>query len=261
MARFVLPSLFPQYEKLIVCDVDVVFTRDMSESYFSMNTDDPYYLAIVKEPTENTSSANVTELIKLYQMVTINAEKAPIPEHFLSPQQWQILSENAFYIGFSVFNLKAWREDNLEEQCIEFFRHKGHRLCAPEQDTLVLLCHERALKLPHIYDVCYGSSIVQDPKEVVMWHFSGDIKPWEPQNFYFHTTSLWIRALLRTPLATTYFENYDRWLADKDSKKLSPYLEPLLTKKVLCAYVLYKVQKILKGWYTKLYFWWKLRKT
>ncbi|WP_104757854.1 glycosyltransferase family 8 protein, partial [Helicobacter salomonis] len=266
LARFILPSLFPQYDKLITCDVDVAFVKDMSESYFALNADDSYYLAAVKEPK---GEANVAELIKMREMGAMS-HKMDIQghfEHFLSPKQWQILHENAFNMGFAVLNLKAWRRACFEEQCIEFFAHKGHGLCLLEQDALTLLCHGHVLELPHTYNTNpFHFNIpnhpihqaVQNTNEVIMWHFNGGIKPWEPQNF--HAAPLWIRALLRTPFTTTYFEHYDRWLTNKDSKAYLSYLEPLLTKKVLCDYLLHKIQKTFKRWYTDLCFWWKLKK-
>ncbi|WP_210647472.1 glycosyltransferase family 8 protein, partial [Helicobacter salomonis] len=263
LARFILPSLFPQYDKLITCDVDVVFVKDMSESYFALNTDDPYYLAVAKE---FRGDASVAEAIRT-RLIVASSKKITIDRHFLSPEQWQILYENPFNMGFAVFNLKAWRKSNLEEQCIEFFAHKGHGLCYPEQDALTLLCHGYMLELPHTYNTNpFHFNIpnhpihqaVQNTNEVIMWHFCGEIKPWEPQNF--HAAPLWIRALVRTPFTTTYFERYDRWIADKDSKAYLSCLEPLLTKKVLRDYIFYKIQKTFKRWYTDLCFWWKLKK-
>ncbi|WP_233710963.1 glycosyltransferase family 8 protein, partial [Helicobacter salomonis] len=264
LVRLLLPSLFPQYDKLITCDVDIVFANDMSESYFALNTDDSHYLAVVKDLK---SGSSVTDMIKIY-LETAASQKMNIHKHFFSPEQWQILHKNSLNIGFAVFNLKAWRKDRIEEQCIEFFAHKGHGLCFPEQDTLTLLCYKHILELPYIYnthpfylDIPHHPvhQIIQNVEEVIVWHFYGQEKPWDPQNLY--KAQLWIRALLRTPFTDTYFENYYRWLADdKELKAYLPYLEPLLTKKVLCGYIFYKIQKLIRRWYTDLYNWWEFRK-
>ncbi|WP_158653536.1 glycosyltransferase, partial [Helicobacter salomonis] len=189
LVRLLLPSLFPQYDKLITCDVDIVFANDMSESYFALNTDDSHYLAVVKDLK---SGSSVTDMIKIY-LETAASQKMNIHKHFFSPEQWQILHKNSLNIGFAVFNLKAWRKDRIEEQCIEFFAHKGHGLCFPEQDTLTLLCYKHILELPYIYnthpfylDIPHHPvhQIIQNVEEVIVWHFYGQEKPWDPQNLY-----------------------------------------------------------------------------
>src|SRR5262249_6747219 len=43
--KLIVPSLFPQYEKIIVSDVDVVFLGDVSPSYFSFDAAEDIYVA------------------------------------------------------------------------------------------------------------------------------------------------------------------------------------------------------------------------
>ncbi|WP_285653323.1 glycosyltransferase, partial [Helicobacter ailurogastricus] len=265
LTRFILPSLFPQYDKIIMCDVDVVFTQDMSASYFALDAESPYYLAAAKEFRRD---ASVADLIETRQIWAITAGM-PTSRHFLSQEQWQIIYKNPFNTGFVVFNLKAWRAHNLEEQCVAFFSQKGHGLFCPEQDTLTLLCHQNILELPSTYNTnpCdFGVKEhsrhqgIKDPKEVIMWHFySADSdKPWKPENF--HTAQIWINALLHTPFAPTYFENYYNWLKDNDLRAHFIRFESLLTKRFLMGYILYKIQRIAKRSWLKFCLWWKLKR-
>ena len=42
--KFLAPSLFPQYEKMIITDVDVVYTGDISVQYINYLKNDEYVL-------------------------------------------------------------------------------------------------------------------------------------------------------------------------------------------------------------------------
>lgn len=46
--KFIVPSLLPEFEKVIVTDVDVVFTGDISKDYMEFNVDEDYYFAGVR---------------------------------------------------------------------------------------------------------------------------------------------------------------------------------------------------------------------
>lgn len=46
--KMLVASLFPQYNKVITSDVDVVFLGDISNSYFALNEEDTYYVAGIK---------------------------------------------------------------------------------------------------------------------------------------------------------------------------------------------------------------------
>ncbi|WP_104707760.1 glycosyltransferase family 8 protein [Helicobacter ailurogastricus] len=261
LTRFILPSLFPQYDKIIMCDVDVVFAGDISGSYFMLDIESRYCLAVAKEVRE---TQNVADLIKTRQ-ISMVAENMPL--HILTHRQWQILHDHPFNIGFAVYNLKAWRTHDIEDHCVAFFTKNGHGLYCPEQDTLTLLCYQNILELPHTYNANPHHfqlenhpirQTIKDPQEVIMWHFYGPDKPWNPESF--HAAQFWIAALLRTTLAPVYFENYYSWLKDHNFKNHFIRLESLITKKFLAGYVFYKIQRIVKRSWIKFCLWWKLKR-
>ncbi|WP_328590018.1 glycosyltransferase [Helicobacter labacensis] len=243
MLRLVLPSLFPQYDKIISCDVDVVFSQDLSASYFTLNPDDPYYFAAAKE----FGPARVEKLIKRRKREA-RRRHIDFSEHALSMQEWEIMHANSFNVGFMVLNLKAWRKDNLESRCLDFLRAKHHVLLYPEQETLILMCHGRILELPYTYNV-YPKDFdnpthpihkhISDSKEVIMWHFYGDSKPWYLKNF--RISKRWILALLSTPFALEYFEKQYQSV-EMDSGAYYELLRSILKKDILLGYLKHRAQ-------------------
>ena len=48
MYKILVASIFPQYEKLVITDVDVVFLGDISSSYIDFDTAEEHYVAGIK---------------------------------------------------------------------------------------------------------------------------------------------------------------------------------------------------------------------
>ncbi len=68
----------------------------------------------------------------------------------LSFEEWSNIYNDHFNIGFAVYNLKAWRVHNLEDQCVEFFTKGDISFLHP--NTTTLLYHKNILELPYIYN-------------------------------------------------------------------------------------------------------------
>ncbi len=135
LCRLLLASIFPQYEKIIMFDVDTLFVGDISESFFiSM---DGEYCGMVKE---DLSLFNLDSLDAFLKNRTIDCIKYfELDEECVLPTEELItLYRNHFNVGFMVANLKLWRDDNLEEKLCEFFVARNYSLACPEQDTIKL---------------------------------------------------------------------------------------------------------------------------
>lgn len=243
LSRLVLPSLFPQYDKIVSCDVDVLFSNDMSKSYFLLDPDDPHYFAAAREFP--------TSLAKLIKRRKKEARHRDIPsKYFLSYQEYQIIYENSFNAGFLVLNLKAWRKDNLEDKCVEFFARKNYALLYPEQETLILMCHGAILELSYVYNVCPNDfnnpkhpihQYIPDPKEIIMWHFYAESKPWYLKNSC--TNKIWILALLHTPFAAEHFEGHYARLEAGGTSDYYDLIKSFLKRDILLPYLKYKITK------------------
>ena len=103
MYKLLIASIFPQYEKIIVTDVDVVFLGDVSPSYTEFNCNEDYYLAGIKP------IGKISFYLKNYETDWTSDEIAKLG-HICG--------------GYLVANLKKIREDNMEEVFINFFKEK-----------------------------------------------------------------------------------------------------------------------------------------
>ena len=131
--KLIAAEIFPQYDRILCSDVDVVFTGDISPSYFLFPDEDFYY-------------AGVGQVLESGRM------KAYADDLF-SPQEKQAL-EQELMAGYLLFNLAAIRRDRMQEKLTDFYRRNYHRLPLPEQDCLALCCGPRVRHLPMEYVVC-----------------------------------------------------------------------------------------------------------
>ncbi|MGL2755509.1 glycosyltransferase family 8 protein [Helicobacter pylori] len=201
MCRFFFASLFPQYEKMIMFDVDTLFVGDISESFF-IPLDDHYFGAVREKDLIAMNRNSAKDLYELRQM---HAKTIGVADAFPNLKEAQILFDNYFNAGFLALNLKSWRKENLENQLIGFFLLKNEKLLFNDQDALCFVCRGRILELPYSYNA--HPSFLDTPsfpsvKEARMLHFWGD-KPWKL--FSVIGAKKWHEALIQTPFKDAYF--------------------------------------------------------
>ena len=92
MYKVLVASMFPQYDKIITSDVDVVFLNDISESYTSFDCKEDVYLA-------------GTKMVGKMNWYMSNYKPDFSDE--------EIVKLSSFCGGYIVFNLKKIREDNM----------------------------------------------------------------------------------------------------------------------------------------------------
>ncbi|WP_309135815.1 glycosyltransferase family 8 protein [Helicobacter pylori] len=201
MCRFFFASLFPQYDKMIMFDVDTLFVDDMSESFFiPLET---HYFGAVRE--KDLIAMNRNSAKDLYELRQMHAKSIGVADAFPNLEEAQILFDNYFNAGFLALNLKSWRKENLENQLIGFFLLKNEKLLFPEQDALCFVCRGRILELPYSYNA--HPSFLDTPsftsiKEARMLHFWGD-KPWKLLSVI--GAKKWHEILIQTPFKDAYF--------------------------------------------------------
>nr|WP_244660519.1 glycosyltransferase [Helicobacter pylori] len=201
MCRFFFASLFPQYDKMIMFDVDTLFVNDMSESFFiPLET---HYFGAVRE--KDLIAMNRNSAKDLYELRQMHAKSIGVADAFPNLEEAQILFDNYFNAGFLALNLKLWREENLENQLIGFFLLKNEKLLFSDQDALCFVCRGRILELPYSYNA--HPSFLDTPlfpslKEARMLHFWGD-KPWKLLSVI--GAKKWHEILIQTPFKDAYF--------------------------------------------------------
>nr|WP_231625410.1 glycosyltransferase [Helicobacter pylori] len=201
MCRFFFASLFPQYDKMIMFDVDTLFVDDISESFFIPL--ESHYFGAVREKDLIAMDRNSAK--DLYELRQMRAKSIGVADAFPNLEEVQILFDNYFNAGFLALNLKSWREENLENQLIAFFIVKNEKLLFSEQDALCFVCRGRILELPYSYNT--HPSFLDTPlfpsiKEARMLHFWGD-KPWKLLSVI--GAKKWHEALIQTPFKDAYF--------------------------------------------------------
>ncbi|GAA9096607.1 glycosyltransferase family 8 protein [Helicobacter pylori] len=201
MCRFFFASLFPQYDKMIMFDVDTLFVNDMSESFFiPLET---HYFGAVREKDLIAMDRNSAK--DLYELRQMHAKNIGVADAFPNLEEAQTLFDNYFNAGFLALNLKLWREENLENQLIGFFLLKNEKLLFSDQDALCFVCRGRILELPYSYNA--HPSFLDTPsfpsiKEACMLHFWGD-KPWKLLSVI--GAKKWHEVLIETPFKDAYF--------------------------------------------------------
>ncbi len=175
-------NLFPQYDRILFSDVDVIFTADISSSYF-LYPDEKFYFAGTRPLMENRN----------------------LPGYAKDFTQEEIDLINTYEIsaGYMLINLKAIREDGIEAKLVRFFQRNAARLILPEQDCIALCCYPFLKFMDYKYVVCnsqFGlntadiafntnNPFLKDRKEAiriyhkmlaecVQLHYPGADKPW-----------------------------------------------------------------------------------
>lgn len=211
MYKVLVASIFPQYEKIIVSDVDVVFLGDISDSYLSFDVNEDYYLAGVKPV------GKVMSYMDNYRPVFTEEE---------------IEKLGSFCGGYLVFNLNKLRQDNMEQKFIECFEENGNRLNQMEQDVLTLCCYPNIKYLPLAYVTCsyvwdmyqndedFCNDINYSEKELrdsiahpIQLHYATSIKPWK--NVDCTKSEEWFKYITKTPFL-------DRYLKELPNKIITP---------------------------------------
>ncbi|WP_187865943.1 glycosyltransferase family 8 protein [Helicobacter pylori] len=264
MCRFFFASLFPQYDKMIMFDVDTLFVDDMSESFFiPLET---HYFGAVREKDLIAMDRNSAK--DLYELRQMHAKSIGVADAFPNLEEAQILFDNYFNAGFLALNLKSWREENLENQLIAFFILKNEKLLFNDQDALCFVCRGRILELPYSYNA--HPSFLDTPsfpsiKEACMLHFWGD-KPWKLLSVI--GAKKWHEILIQTPFKDAYFnapfldhlfeslQNKDKEtqeihalnkiLSFSDRRHSFEFLLPRLSSKFLIEFLLFKAKQKVK---------------
>lgn len=175
-------EMFPQYDRILFSDVDVIFMDDISSAFFAFPDDDFYY-AGTRPIQENTNLPRYTGKF--------------------SPEEIQTISDYEISAGFMLLNLKKLRADNQQKRLTEFFWQNAFRLILPEQDCIALCLAPKLRFLDYKYVVCAAqyfnqpdtlrynpnNVVLQDSAEasrlyrkmlaeVVQLHYPGAGKPW-----------------------------------------------------------------------------------
>ena len=181
--RIALPSLLPDLDRIIYTDVDMVNFKDLSEMYNIKFKDKMYICAPIDYP------------------------------HMTSElEEYGIKTNKYVNVGIAIFNLKAMREDDIENKIREFIK-KNHNLKSFDQTAINAVCYNNIQILPFKYgifssidsidklkelndkqDIMYRapeSELIEAFNKPALLHHAGPYKPWNKRDKIFDNRVYW----------------------------------------------------------------------
>lgn len=236
--KLIAPSLFPQYEKIIISDVDVVFLGDIGRSFFDFDVSQNDLVAgVVSNDPQNFLPLPKKGWQSQYKH--LNAQE-------LQAIQYGIAA------GYFIVNLKQWRKEKTEEKALKYLQSNAHKLVLAEQDILGIISHQRIKRLSPDHIVAHTSwrdlgdsweklkpniytqkEILQARDHPIQLHYVGVRKPWnspsEPKS------DLWFFYLSQTAFLEEYLNNMESILFKKFKHSRLTYRAFRFIKKHLLA--------------------------
>ena len=156
--RIFIPKVFPQYDKVLYLDSDIVVTGDISELYNI-------------ELGNNLVGAANEEVMVDYDVFGTYVEKALGVDRY-----------DYFSAGVLLINAKLYREEKIEEKFIDLMNTFKFRV-TQDEDYLNVLCNGRVKKI----DIGWNKSAYKtegfDDKNLKLIHYKINWKPWHYDNF------------------------------------------------------------------------------
>ncbi len=158
--RIFIPRFFPQYEKVIYLDCDIVVTGDISELY---NTD----------VGDNLVAAAPEEVMADFDVYGTYVEKA-----------LGISRNKYFSAGILLINAELYRKENIEGKFIELMNRFVFRV-TQDEDYLNVLCKDRVKWLPLEWNksaYAVEGRAKFDSTKLKIIHYKINWKPWHYDN-------------------------------------------------------------------------------
>ena len=214
MYKLLVASIFPDLDKIIVSDVDVIFLGDISDSYFELTDKDDAYIAGVKP---------------------IGKVANYLDNYYPEWTREEISKLGNICGGYLVMNLKKIRENDLEKVFLKSLEENGSRLNQMEQDIFNITCYGKIKHLHLKYVACsymwdyyktdqdketdinYSKKEIEEAMEhPVQLHYATSTKPWK--NVDCTLSAVWFSYIVKTPFAQEYFDSLPNRIVLPDSR-------------------------------------------
>lgn len=218
--KIIAAEIFPQYDRILCSDVDVVFTGDVSDAYFVYPDESFFYAGV--GPINNDGRMHIYKN-------DFSEEEQDILEHEIGA-------------GFLLLNLKEIRKYNKQEEMISFYTTNYHRLKLPEQDCMILTCwpHVRYIPTKYVVITSYykldisnyrfykgtpefncskeeAAAIFKDAlKNPIQIHYAGPDKPWN--SMFIDKQNIWLKAMIESGCLYEYIISQPKFLIKKIQK-------------------------------------------
>jgi lipopolysaccharide biosynthesis glycosyltransferase len=179
--RLIAADLFPNLDKCIHLDVDIVVLDDLTQMW-NIDIGDNIIAGI--------RDINGKERFKVIKLPT-----------------WKQYVNS----GVIIMNLKVIRDENITPRFVELL-DKGYFY--PDQDILNKICYDRIYHLPLKYNIYFYQvvnkkelELIYSPDDIedalnnpVIIHYAGGIKPWNSSDDYAMLSYLWYQAAIESPV-------------------------------------------------------------
>ncbi len=161
--RFKLASLFPNIDKVIYLDSDMIISKDVLDLF---NTDIRNY----------------------YAGMILNASTI----EFLGSQLLRLeLPLNSYYFnaGLMLLNLNKWRSDKIEQKLFEWAKNNREKIDFVDQDVLNVVLSGSIKKLPEKYNIQLSyyeneKKLSKLTENIHTIHYCGPTKPWNNKEMF-----------------------------------------------------------------------------
>lgn len=203
--KFLPPTLFPQFDKIIITDVDVIFEGDVSREFnlFDVSNgggDEKVYIAGASRHFK-------------YHVTDFSKGVSKDEDMFLK----EVLA------GYMLLNLKKMREDSIETTLIDYAYRYARHLGNPEQQVFNEVCYPNVKVLPpntivsgKTYAVLRHTEDSSDEmkllKKVSASPFQIHFSEYDGKVWSFVSTPkfiLWLSYLEKTPFYSVYVKNVE----------------------------------------------------
>jgi len=165
--RLLIPTIIPEYDKIIYSDVDVIFRNDLTHIYESTDLTDFYMAGVV-----SVSACDDTGYTKYLEGLGLN------PLDYI-------------YSGNLIINSKRLREDGIVPKFIEEASRTKYKY--QDMDIINIICNGRIKRLPPAFclsvsvnkyasyrleNPCYSQQELEEALQHGIIHYNG-AKPWK----------------------------------------------------------------------------------
>ena len=191
--RLFIPTLYPEIDKALYLDSDLVVVGDISKLY---NID-------LKDNLVGAVHDQAVELTPEFQEYVVNRIGVKKQEDY-------------FNAGVLLMNLAALREFDFQNKFIELLNRVTFNV-AQDQDYLNTLCKNRVKNIDSVWNVMPFPGTERPENELELVHYNLAFKPW-------HTQTLYEKIFWKYAEKTSFYEqikeireNYDANLQKKSS--------------------------------------------
>uniref|UniRef100_UPI000CF05CC1 glycosyltransferase family 8 protein n=1 Tax=Helicobacter heilmannii TaxID=35817 RepID=UPI000CF05CC1 len=183
LIKYILVDFFPQYDKIIWTDVDVLFLQDPTDDFIQLDISQPVYLHAVFVD-------EIDHALEGFWFCNLAYMRA----HHWTQKVLECIQKRQGYLKEMELIAFVWQQQEIAQLSFKY--------CVfPSQYEGECLCNLHPLDVPRIQE------ILDHPTILHYYDHLGSPKPWE--FFIGPKVGLWLSVLCKTPFAQDFFLEYD----------------------------------------------------